>query len=151
MAGNRASSKRKTRGQNTPAPEQHYRPASIRFCNNCGTRQAAPTGKKCAQSVVITPPVAVDTTNSRLQEPLCDQEIQSDLGNWASSSPIQGKQHNHVPPNNVPASLNMLADTVVLLKSTMESMQAELVAIRADKAAGQSDSWCQINGYLNTS
>ena len=44
----------------------------------------------------------------------------------------------------------MLADTVVLLKSTMEAMKAEILAIK-DKAAGHSDLWCDFNGYLNNS
>lgn len=68
-----------------------------------------------------------------------------------SLSPVQGNKHVYVHTTNVPASLNILADTVVILKSTMESMQAELVAIRADKVTGHSDSWCQLNEYLNNS
>lgn len=41
----------------------------------------------------------------------------------------------------------MLANTVVLWKSTIQSMQADRVAIREDK--GHSDPWHQLNSYLN--
>ena len=117
MAGGKASSKQKLRGPTMLAPAQSYRLPPVRYCSRCGARNAALTGKKCLQPVVVKP-LAAETSS----EPLYGREKQSNLGHSMVSAPVQGKQHDYVHLSDIPASLNRLADTVVMLKTTMESM-----------------------------
>lgn len=65
--------------------------------------------------------------------------VRSKQTSETASSSVQDKQHDYFHSNSIPASLNMLSDSVVLLKSKVESMQVKLVTIREDKA-GHSDS-----------
>ena len=93
-------------------PDEKNRPdtpmPTSRHCGNCGNRHAAPTGKRCA--VVVARSLQPEETSN-----LCEDEIQNDLGNHTSSSPLsspvplQGKQ-DFTTPANIPGSMNLLAE-----------------------------------------
>ena len=120
-----------------------------RHCDNCGNRHAAPTGKKC--EVVAARSLQPEETSN-----LCEDEIQHDLGNRASSLPVsspvqhKGKQ-DFTTPANIPGSMNLLADNLVLLRNEMSSMKSELKVLRQEKSTDHSDSWLKLQGAHNAS
>ena len=89
----------------------------------------------------------VDYTR-HLVAPLCEEKIQTDLENRASSSPVQVGGKNAVfdnPPNGL-GSLNFLADTstMTILHKNMQSMQFELRVLRKEQRGNHSESWQQL-------
>ena len=153
MAGSKTRSGRRKVRPDTPMP-------ATRHCTNCGNRHGIPTGKRCAVKAAARSITPDDLPSNRLIAPLCEDEIQADLGNRASSSPVQvnsdsnrnglisGNTNN---PSTGPGSLNFLADTMVILHKNMQSMQSELQVIHQERHVHHSDSWQQLQGIHDSS
>lgn len=109
---------------------------------------------KCSDAAVQLP-LAAEVIADRLTNQRCSEdEIHIDLSKRMASSPltmVKGKAHNYVDTVNIPSSLNMITDMVMLLKSSMDEMQSELTALRKEKNGGLSNFWNHINSFLNSS
>ena len=117
-----------------------------RHCTNCGNRHAAPTGKKCAV-------VAARLNDAQQDSNLCEAEIRLDLDNRTSSSPVGSpvqQQEEFTSQVNIPKSMNLLADNLVLLRKEMADLRSEVKVIRQNKPS-HSDSWLELQGVHNAS
>lgn len=90
-----------------------------------------------------------------------EDEIQTDLSSRSTSSPIQGNINTSITncnrftaPANSATSMNMLADTVMILKNSVKELQGEIAAIRDTKTSSSNvnnNSWNEMQSFLNDS
>ena len=151
MAGSKSRLVRRKVRPDTPMP-------ATRHCTNCGNCHGIPTGKRCAVKAAARSITPDELSSNRLVAPLCEDEIQADFENRASSSPVQvnsdsngwisgNANNNHVVsdnPSTGPGSLHFLADTMVILHK-----KSELRVLRQERHVNHS--WQQLQGIHDTS